>query len=348
MTIQESMNHFWEGLKTGKLVPKTEGEIKNFIHENHFGGEAIKELNKKDKEIVEKSIFEHLEFMFNKDTLKKLCEQEMVYLQDGRKRGHLYDPYFILEDRMFNEGEIFKREKAKGNVLSKEKKLELFSNPDNWYYGTFLNSNISEPFISWGMRHLESYGFSKEEFEKIIKQVKKNTKKNLLNILDVGGAGGIALKDIKDSFPKKVITNNLTLDIEPVTYDFDNLYLCAGERFPKKLQENMDIIISNMTFLYMPGQNLALENCLQSLSVGGEAYLNVGWGKQDSFISDFPNRMAEQYQRMIELKNKGFIKLRINSGKFGDHALTYVPRKEDNNWFPPAWVEIKKLKSLKD
>lgn len=28
MAIQESMNHFWQGLKTGKFIPKTEEEIK--------------------------------------------------------------------------------------------------------------------------------------------------------------------------------------------------------------------------------------------------------------------------------------------------------------------------------
>jgi hypothetical protein len=39
--IQESMNHFWEGLRTGKFIPKTESEVREFMHRNHFAGEPI-------------------------------------------------------------------------------------------------------------------------------------------------------------------------------------------------------------------------------------------------------------------------------------------------------------------
>jgi len=347
MVIQPSMDHFWKGLKTGKFIPKTDKEIKQFMQENHFGGEAITELSKEDRKVIEKPIFEHLKFnMSEKDELKKLCEQEVAYFPSGI--DYYKCPCFILEDCFFEEGEFFKEKNEKGELLTKKEKIKLFSNPNIWHGSILYETNSRGPFTSWGMRSLEGYGFNKEHFGKIIKRVKENTGKNLLNILDVGGASGVALKEIKEYFPKEVITNNLTIDVEPVTYEFDNLYLCPGERFPKKLVGNMDLIISNMAFVYMPGQNLTLENCLQALSVGGEAFLSVEIGKQDYFVQDFPNRMRKQYDRMIHLKETGFIDLKVKSGSHGSHALTHNPKKEMGTWYPPAWIEIKKLKSLEE
>ncbi|MCR4327663.1 MAG: class I SAM-dependent methyltransferase [Nanoarchaeota archaeon] len=347
MAIQKLMSHFWDGLKTGKFIPKTDEEIRKIINENHFGGEAIIELSDEDRIVIENEIFNHLKYRISKNLdLRKLCEQEVVYAPNDIRCGGF--PCFITPDSTFDKAkEYFKKEKLKGNLLTKNEKIELFSNPDIWLNGRLYSGNSNSPMGSWGMRHLEAYGFQVNEFGGVIKRVKGNTGKNLLNVLDIGGAMGVALKDIKDFFPKDVITNNMTVDVEPVTYEFDNLYLCPGERFPKSLEENMDIILSNMAFTYMSGQNLALENCLRSLSVGGEALLSVGIGKQDSFVQDFSNRMRNQYDRMIDLENKGFIELKVKSGTWVGHALTYKPESESNNWFPPAWVEIRKLKSLK-
>ena len=148
----------------------------------------------------------------------------------------------------------------------------------------------------------------------------------------------------------RIITYNMTLDVEPVTFDSDKLYLCCAERFPRELKQNVDLIISNMAFVYMAGQSLALENCLQSLSVGGEAFLSVGWGKQDSFIPGFAERMRNQYQRMQKLNNEEVIELEVHSNLDGSHPLTYVTKKPngtDNDfYFPGAFVHIRKIKSL--
>jgi hypothetical protein len=347
--IQKSMNHFWEGLKTGKFIGKTDEDVKKFIGENHFYGEAIIEPSEEDREVIEKDLFENIKYYLNIDIYRKLSEQEVIYVENMKG---LPGPHFILE-----ESAEFKEYKKKGKILSPEDKIELFSNPDVWLNSRLLSDCLNGDLTSWGMRPLKEYGFEKDEFVGILKRVKKNTKKNLLNVLDVGGAIGIALKEIK-GIDSKVITNNLTLDVEPVTYDFDNLYLCTGERFPIKLKENMDVILANMSFVYMSGQSLALENCLQSLSVGGEAFLNVEWGKQEHFIPNFAEKMKKQYSRMKKLADKGFIELDIRSGNnsYKDHVLTYNPKKDIHNrsekfrevYFPPAFVKIKKLKYLKN
>jgi hypothetical protein len=352
MTIQKSMNHFWEGLKTGKFVEKTDEEIKQFMKENHFYGKAIIEPSKEEKAVLEKSIFSDLKTMFNHDSLRKLCEYKAVYVKKGGDPVFTNAPCFVLEGR-----ESFEEEKSKFGTLSPEKKIKLLSNPDTWHKSRLLESDCSGTFRLYGMRELEDYGFDKKQFKEIIERTKKDTGKSLINILDVGGGMGVALKDIKKIDPK-IITNNMTVDVEPVTYDLDNLYLCVGERFPLELKEKMDIILSNMAFVYMPGQSLTLENCLQSLSVGGSAFLNVEWGKQDYFIPNSPEKMMKQYARMKKLADEGFIELDVHSGggRYKNHALTYKPKKDNNDYskefkevyFPPAFVIMKKLKSLKD
>lgn len=340
--MQESMNHFWQGLKTGKFVEKSEEEIKDFIAQNHFGREAIQELSPEDKETIMKPIFRYLKYRMNASELKKLCEEEIVYSPKAEHYGGRDIPHFIL-----NTNRKFNPEKLKYGLLSKEEKIKLFSNPDIWNNAKLVDQFSIGPLLSWGMRYLEGYGFEKEEFDGMVKRIKNNTHKDLVNILDVGGAMGVALNEAKQNYPNEIITHNLTVDVEPVIYDVDNLYLATGERFPIELKENMDLILSNMAFVYMPGQSLALENCIQSLSVGGEAHLSVGWGKQDNFIKNSPQKMQAQYKRMQELDKEGFIELDVNSGDYnGDHALTYNPIRKDKNYFPSAFVKIKKLKSL--
>jgi SAM-dependent methyltransferase len=204
-------------------------------------------------------------------------------------------PHFILE-----ESEHFDKSKMH---LTNEEKISLLSNQDIWYSAKYKERSAESALTSGGMRSLEEYGFKNDEFLETIANIQRNTGKTRLNLLDVGGAGGIMLNDAK-KLDSSIITCNMTLDVQPVTFDFDKLYLCPAERFPNELRENMDLILSNMAFCYMPGQACALENCLQALSVGGEAYLSVDWGKQHSFIKNSANKLFKQYKRFQELNTR--------------------------------------------
>ena len=126
-------------------------------------------------------------------------------------------------------------------------------------------------------------------------------------------------------------------------YPSDFVYLCPAERMPASLRENMDLILSNYAFCYFPGQNLALENILQALSVGGEADIDVLFGKQNAFVDDFTLRMADQYRRMKQLHDQGYINLKVDSD-WDPHPLDFPVSR--NNFYPPARVHIRKKRSL--
>ena len=200
------------------------------------------------------------------------------------------------------------------------------------------------------MRHIESYGLE-NPLQEITARIRQRTGRKIVNVLDVGGAAGIALKDVKKQDPQ-VSTWNMTMDMEPVTYDTDKTYLCIAERFPAELRESADLIISNYSFCYFPCQARALENCLQSLSIGGEAHLNISFGKQDIFVKNSANRMRQEYDRLASLKDSGKIELEVNGWEGEKHALVYQPsnyresEQEREHFYPPAFVRIRKLKSL--
>jgi SAM-dependent methyltransferase len=339
MAIQLWMNHFWEGLLTGNFIPKTEQEVRDYIAQNHFGGEALVELSDEDKQTILPSMFKKIEFSANWQGLKKLCEQKVYYFQEEN------GVWGASHNLVLEESNESKRGKQ---PLSRESKVALLSNPDIWFNSRCHSKGGSVPLGNWGMRPIESYGLE-EEIPSILDRIRKNTGKSLVNVLDVGGAGGIALRDIK-KIDKNVSTWDMTLDVEPVMHDFDRLYLCTAERFPAELRESADLIISHYSFCYFAGQAQAINNCLQSLSVGGEAHLSVCWGKQYTFVSNPVERMRKQYDQLITLRDSGKIELEVRDWN-GISALSYRPEnfKENSeygeNFYPPAFVKIKKLKS---
>jgi hypothetical protein len=340
MAITLWMDHFWKGLATSKFVPKTEEEIRNYIAQNHFGGKALIELSDEDKEKILPKLLRSITWMANDSRLAGLCEKRIQhYQQTFNERSQ---DYFVTK-------EAEKWEKGK-KTLSKERKEKLLSNPNIWFQACYSEKNCTMPLTNWGMRHIEEYRLEKP-IREITERIKQRTGRDIVNVLDIGGAGGIALKDIKTGDPR-VSTWNMTMDMEPVTHDVDRTYLCVAERFPAELRESADLIISNYSFVYFPCQALALENCLQSLSVGEEAHLSISFGKQSYFLKDSARRMRQEYDRLIGLRDSGKIDLRVDSWEGDKHALVYQPDNCNENehkrehFYPPTFVKITKLKSL--
>lgn len=104
--------------------------------------------------------------------------------------------------------------------------------------------------------------------------VRKRTAKEVLSVLDVGGNMGLALHQAKGVDPK-LETTNMTIVAMPVTYPVDHLDVRPAEIFPAEYQNKFDIIISNFAFTYFLYPDIALENCIKALSIGGEARLAV-------------------------------------------------------------------------
>lgn len=135
----------------------------------------------------------------------------------------------------------------------------------------------------------------------------------------------------------------------------EELEKASLDKFPKigafvleSSRENMDLILSNYAFCYFANPAAVLENCLQSLSIGGEAHLSVSPTKQRFFVPNFAQKLRDQYDRLQRLSDDGFIELYVKSGRYGEHALKYEPEPDNQTYFPSAWVEMKKLRSLED
>ena len=150
----------------------------------------------------------------------------------------------------------------------------------------------------------------------------------------------MALNDAKE-LSDDVETHDITIDVEPAMYPIDYLHLCPAERMPAEFREDMDLIVSNVAFRYFSAPDLALENCLQALSVGGETRLSVGADSSHFPVKEYAGRLADEYDRLKRLRDQGYIKLDIQG-----RVLDYKPEKRTEKCYPFRFVCMRKLKSL--
>ncbi|GEM_PF-5294402 len=346
---------FFEGIEKEAFQPWTEEETQIFLEEDIFGFEPLKELNQRDKEVIYSSTKQLLGWYLNREIYHELTSREVYFFATSQelpenvaKELRLPDfPFFFVSPYDPGRKEQFNKivkslTKAGIESLSIMKKKNLLSDPESWFAGYKSIGWTSDCLVGYGMRHLHEYGITDEHFLETIKRIQDATRKEKVNVFDVGGANGLALYDAK-KLTDTIITHNLSPSVEPVMFPTDYLYTCPAERMPISLKENMDLILSNMAFVYMAGQHLALENILQSLSVGGEAHLSIEWGKQNEFVDSSSQRMAQQYRRMQELHEKGYIELEVKSS-YKPHPLDFPAG--EGKFYPPARVRIRKKKSL--
>ena len=118
--------------------------------------------------------------------------------------------------------------------------------------------------------------------------------------------------------------------------------------------EAMDLIVSNMSFGYFEAPDLALRNCVEALTVGGEAILNItpydGWRK------DKVERLWTELGNVEMLEKKGILSLgkynlwtgkHMNSISEGKNSM---PSNNTGNGesavCPYVSLNIKKLESI--
>ena len=372
------LNHFWQGIITGEYVSLTDAEIDRIVSEEFFGCNPIRELTTADRKAVEMRIRPIIEENLNKKTFPDLVSNEISYFNPGE-----------LSDLLSNEFEPHKSEKIKKLLISSEKnphllylpftgsetnkklwndviklkpplsideKVELLSNPDVW-----LNSQVTE-IDQKGRSHqnMGCYGnrplyFHDKPFLAVVKRVQQATDKKEIHMLDVGGSMGLALYQAKQLVPD-IQTHNLTIDYTPGMYYVNYLHPCPAERMPSEFKEAMDLIVSNMSFGYFEAPDLALRNCVEALTVGGEAILSItpydGWRK------DKVERLWTELENVEMLEKKGILSLekynlwtgeRMNSISEGKNSMpsNHVGNGE-SAVCPYVSLNIKKLESITD
>lgn len=190
------MNHFWEGVRSGKFIPLPDSTVSEIISSIFLSATPIVELDNLDYRVIRKSLENVVGYTLNRGLLKIIAEQEIFYFEPGEKVGTRHNFSVSPYDGRF--GNIGQRKE-----LTIEQKLTLFSNLEIWHNGRINDKSGSGPLPRQGMRHLtqeksiDNYGFTERDFLETIDRIKERTKKDSVNILDVGGASGIALTDAK-------------------------------------------------------------------------------------------------------------------------------------------------------
>jgi SAM-dependent methyltransferase len=364
---KELFNHFWKAIDTSTFIPKTSSEIDRIMNEIYLSEDPLVETNKNIESNIKKSIEQTLETVLNKDIFKIIAENPIIYLRyektnnlDNTKyntldkfwQGIIFTHNYLFMTNMEKNYENWyeKRQEAMrialtlgGKILSKKEKKEHFSNREIWEEGRYVKDNSNSGFSFWGHRKLfsngksESYYHKKENFIKRIEDIKKDTGKRKIELLDIGGGFGEACEDA-ENLNIGIHATNLLIDPLPVKFRTDTI-LCSAERMPKRFKNSYDIILSNMAFRYFSYPDIVLENVIQSLNVGGVALIDAGADRPRYRTNDFAERLANQYKRIKHLHDNGIITLKVSQS-----VLDFIPTSE--NYFPSAWVEIKKLREI--
>ena len=353
----QTLNHFYKAIETGKFIPLSQKEIEEIVDEIYFAKSPIIPLTEQEKTTLKGKLVGDLNYSLNDNDFKILTEEPIFYFFAPEEKeinslsvwpGH---NFIYISNDFEDQRKILKDITAiNAEVLTKKRKQELFSDIDirdkNQFCkflgprgGSFTNSfgryGERDLFGEWG------YGFSHEEMKTIIERIKRRNGSEKIQMLDVGGMLGRACYDAETHFDE-ISATNLTVNEEPAMFPVKHI-LAPAERMPKYFKENFDLILSNMAFRYFTYQSLGLENCLQALSVGGEAYLSIETpASPDKTAEGDSLRLAKEYKRLKELDERGYIDLRVRSY---ENVFEYKPK---SSYFPAALVEITKIKSLED
>ncbi|MCK4967635.1 MAG: class I SAM-dependent methyltransferase, partial [Candidatus Aenigmarchaeota archaeon] len=293
---------FIDGLIRGRFEPLSDEKIDQIIEENSFSFPALIALSKEQEILLKKHLFDHLKLVLNRREFKLLCgkihhNKETNTFFSDKEVKEKYDP------------------EAKSELFTLKDKLKLFD-PSFWINQRLQEARSSGPLKCWGNRELKRYGFSDDDWKKILSKVRQTTNKKKLKILDIGCGMGLALQDIK-AIDRNVETYGITCDQEPGMYQADKFYYLNAERMPVSFKNKFDIIISNISFRYFLFPHIALKNTILSLSKGGRAEIAFAFDRipcgepYDSYFRKLVPEAKDSYQAMKKIMFEELAKLKL-------------------------------------
>jgi SAM-dependent methyltransferase len=279
----------------------------------------------------------------------------------SEKKMMTRDPHFFITEQEtddphktdWNNEIIHVIRSIGGKTLSKKQKIERYSDIKTWRQALYHSFNFESPVGAQGYRDLYkgaeessagNYGFTKESFSQLLSEIRERTGRNRLLMLDVGGGLGNACFQA-EQLDSNLKATNLTIEEEPAMYPVETV-IAPAEAMPASFKEKYDLILSNIAFRYFPYPDIALDNCLKSLSVGGEARLSVSTGREIVDVKDYATRLSKEYKKLKDLSEKGFIELSVDY--HGPHDPLEYNNTEDEKYFPDGFVRIIKLKPIED
>lgn len=323
---------FFTAMLCGRSFQPQPHDIDRAI-DHYFSYDPLTTLSSQQEALLKADMRElYAYIMFSKNTWRALAGD--TFLVGPNDQSHpMFDSLINIPDEYI----LFAGKKATSLgrqfhiiPLTPTEKEELLSDPAIYARVNIQIDHTSGGVLSNGTRHLaneqdshikfgrhtlyESYGYTIREFTDQLTQVRTAQKKSQTDTLlglDIGGSNGLGAHDAEQLDPNLNVTN-ITIDPElafwPLRGGHRFLY---AERLPKNFSEQFDIVFSNLAFRYMRYRDIALENAIRALRIGGILHV--------FFSSDYKKRSGQtrqqideaidaQFQRMEQLQRRGIIK----------------------------------------
>jgi SAM-dependent methyltransferase len=325
----------------------------------------------KDFQPTHQQIDKIIEPYFSFETITLLTTEQETYLESDIRRLYQFvfsssrgftdlkgDIFLVYETSNFptlytgEAGREYMRQSGATPLSPSEKEL-LLTDPVFYTKARKYNKGLNINLKANGTRHLcdeqsvgyeidnkmryDTYGFTIADFTNMLRQVRVaqgKTQNDKLKGLDIGGSNGLGAHDA-EQLDQNLDVTNITIDLEIGVWPLrgGHRFLLA-ERLPKDFSEQFDIIFSNLAFRYMRYRNIALENAIKSLKIGG--ILNIFFSSDYSLKQGETKRQKEedidtQFQRMEFLQEQGVIKYLPVQRGFRDAREDWYRRSDKGN-----------------
>ncbi len=316
----------------GRKKPFSQEEIESIVDQRYFGFDSLVSLDEYEKLHLRDEIVNRLLYRLNEGTLRKFLETDCYWsaLRDRRGFQIIYTKEALLNENVSNVC-----------LMTAEEKLMFLKDPRNLKV-RWRERGLESDFATMGYRNIDEYGMpGRKSFTDVIREIQTDSGRKELNILDLGGGVGLALRDAKKIHPE-LVTYNATRDEEFSHYPVDFHIIGFMERMPLVLKDKINFIFSNMTTRYLSYTDLVLRCCVMMLAKKG--IMNIFFSSDSSNNrcgEDIKRRMKLAYVYLKDLEKLGLIKLKINNTFSSNFGGTF--RSESESLYPAATVFVKKL-----
>jgi len=309
-----TLKKFWKGVRRGVYEPMTEEEA---------------------REIAEAQLEKYTPMTaLTADEKDRILYDFMDNIRDRTTRQEIQ----TLECKLIN---TLYADKAEGKRIFEELKnpeSKLIKSLESQGIRYFFNSEKNKLGDS---DRYDSYGYTEESFDKLMTIIRANTGKQVIRMLDIGGASGKALHEAQEH-DSDLETFDITVDEEPAMYPVDHIVVCPVENMPKELEESMDFVVSRTTWRYFTYPDIAIRNAVKALSIEGKADIYIiftrsSLKKTEEGKAELNQRIKSVFCDLKKLEQDGYIE--TNLGEAPEDAFDM-----DTDGF----LKITKKKSIKE
>lgn len=319
---------FFISVLNGSISTPSISEISS-LADNLILHSTLTHLTSKQKRLLRQDFIDQHLFVFSDSRWIDLSG-DTFYLPDGtdhpmRNASRIYTGMGLFAG---DEATEIGR-KLSIQPLSSTEKESLLTDPKTYNQIQFTHSNISESMLYNGTRHLceeqaepyylsgekyyETYNYTVDKFRAIVDAIRSyqnKTQAEVLYGLDIGGSNGLGANDA-EKLDSALAVTNLTVDPELAFWPLrGGHYYQYAELLPIEFSEQFDIVFSHLAFRYMRYRDIALENAIRALKVGGIlriSFTSDSYTKKGQTREEVDASIDAQFRRMEDYHDHGII-----------------------------------------